>query len=250
MADRYTYFPLVGLFVVVVWGASDLSGRWRIAPPLLAAGALGVLAALAVQTRAQVGFWQSSEKLYRHTLDVMPDNSFAHSALATALLLDDRSDEAEVHLRRAVEIDPKNSEALVPLAGLLLDRGDVEQAAALAGRAVAVAPRSVEARLNLAFALERQGDLDGAIQHYQHAVQLEPQRPGLQLLLGRALEERGDARGALAHYQLELALEPDSEDAREGLLRVRRSLRAAAAPAANGGAATSHSPSQPAVAAQ
>ena len=73
MADRYTYLPLVGLFIMVAWGVPEILGAGRIKRVLLPTVAASVVLACAVATRAQVMTWQNTVVLWQHTLRVMPD---------------------------------------------------------------------------------------------------------------------------------------------------------------------------------
>jgi len=106
-ADRYTYLPMVGLTVMLAWGGADLVKRWpSLRPVVLSAAGLAVLLSSAFAWR-QATFWQNSETLYTHTLEVTENNWLAHSNLAEHLTLtSNRRGEAIVHLETAIRIKP------------------------------------------------------------------------------------------------------------------------------------------------
>src|SRR6266436_2213540 len=106
MADRYSYIPSIGLFVMIVWRAGDLIGQRQF---LYRVAALGVgvwLAILGSLTYIQVGFWRNSITLFRHTLLVAPENLVAHYNLAHALGKQGNLNEATVHFGEALRIKP------------------------------------------------------------------------------------------------------------------------------------------------
>src|SRR5258707_14470749 len=110
-ADRYTYIPAIGLFVVVAWGSVDLLARWRHRNVLLAAAAGVVLCGCALAARRQVGYWRNSVALWEHALDVTTANYRAESNLAHALARQGRLAEAEAHYVAALRIQPDFAEA-------------------------------------------------------------------------------------------------------------------------------------------
>jgi hypothetical protein len=106
MADRFTYLPLVGIFIVVAWGAVDLAGRHAgLRTAFALAGCAAVLACAAV-TRQQLCYWLDSESLFRHAIAVTQGNFLAHNNLGTALYEQHRYDEAVDQLEQAIAEKP------------------------------------------------------------------------------------------------------------------------------------------------
>jgi Flp pilus assembly protein TadD len=101
-ADRYTYLPLLGVFILVTWAASELVS-WRPATARIASvAALGMIAMLALITHRQAGYWQNSEKLFTHAANVTKENYIAWSCLATVDLIHHDHAAAVVKLHKAI----------------------------------------------------------------------------------------------------------------------------------------------------
>src|SRR5262249_53219609 len=105
-ADRYTYIPFIGLFVMAAWGIPTLLSRWAPQKSVLAAIALVVIATCAVIARGQVRYWQNDITLWEHTLDVTKNNDLAHANLAIALWEQGKVKESIVHYTEALRIKP------------------------------------------------------------------------------------------------------------------------------------------------
>ncbi len=147
MADRYTYIPLIGLFVAIAWGACDLVPRWRHRGIILAAPAALAVAALAVVSWSQVGHWRDSEALFTHALDVTKDNWVAHYNLALVLQRQGRHREAIPHYLEMMRIVPE-----LP----------------------ATASNLARARNNLGVALNELGDTSAAAAQFRESLRLQP----------------------------------------------------------------------------
>ena len=104
-ADRYTYLPQIGLYVLLTWAAADLCAGWRHRRVVLGGGATVILAALIFCARAQTSYWRNSESLWTHTLACTSDNFIAHNNLGNALLQKGRVDEAIAHFQKALQIN-------------------------------------------------------------------------------------------------------------------------------------------------
>ena len=107
MADRYTYIPLIGIFVILVWGgASGIAskrGPGKVAAAILLPAAM---AALVVITSMQLKHWKNSITLFSHAVEVTQKNWIAHNNLGKVILDEGRIDEAIMHFTRAVEANP------------------------------------------------------------------------------------------------------------------------------------------------
>ncbi len=110
-ADRYTYVPLIGLFIIVGWGISELSKKWRYRKELLVASSMAVLVGLSMITRTQVRYWQNSIALFDHALNVTDNNYVAYKFRGTYYLSLGNNSQAISDYSRAIEINPKFAEA-------------------------------------------------------------------------------------------------------------------------------------------
>ena len=111
MADRYSYIPLIGLFVIVAWGIPDLLARWPYRSTALPMAAVFVILACMIAARGQVLYWRNSIALWERTLEVTDENPVAHNNLAAALLVQGRTGQAIAHFSEALRIRPDYAEA-------------------------------------------------------------------------------------------------------------------------------------------
>ncbi len=128
MADRYTYIPSVGLFIIVAYGAAELAAKWRLRKTWLAASAVLILAALVILTRIQVRYWKDSSALYEHGIEVTKNNARMHNWYGLVLIQKQQLDEAASHFAQAVRINPRYAEAMSCLGKTLLLQGKADQA--------------------------------------------------------------------------------------------------------------------------
>jgi hypothetical protein len=191
MADRYTYLPLIGIFIALVWGGADLTAGLRRAPVLQVTAVALAVAACAVLTRAQLRHWRSSLELFRHTVAVTENNWVAHHNLASDLLRARAVDEAIGHYREALRLNPRYVSAYLNLGIVLRERGELDQAIACFRAAVAVDPAAAAARMNLGFACVAVGDRTCAESEYRELLRLDAPRAEA---LGDALRRHPPAR--------------------------------------------------------
>ena len=183
MADRYAYFPLIGLFVMLVWGAPEWLADWRqraLGLPAMAAAAL--LAALAL-TGFQVRCWHDTRTLFEHAYKVT-GSALTQSALGNFYEHQDQFDEAVRHYHAALAADRNflggasfAAYTENALGGVLVKQGDVTQAVAHFLRGLELEPGAALIRCNLADALNRQGKVDEAVSQYQAVIRQQPAHP-------------------------------------------------------------------------
>jgi tetratricopeptide (TPR) repeat protein len=263
MADRYTYLPLVGIFLAGVWGGAELlhrlaperRTRQRVAAGL-AAGLLGVFGGMAF---VQAGTWRDSVTLFEHALRVAPRDRLLHTSLGMgyqarglhgraipcferALAID--PDDPLSHFRRAVShtetgehdlalrhyhhalrLTPRVPELHENLAGLHLLRGDPELAARHYRRATELRPESTRLHASLGLALHRSGSLDASIASYRRALELDPGHLAARLNLARAFGALGRFDDAIRHFERVLERSPEHRDAHAGRSLAQRMKR-------------------------
>ena len=207
-ADRYTYLPSIGLFVVVAWGLPELMGSGRAARIGLAGGVSVAILALVVGTRAQIGTWRDSESLYRHALAVTENNHVAHQNLAQTLAAQGKRAEAIEHFRAALAIRPNTWEAAAGIGTTLRAAGEPAAALPWFRQALALAGENGSLHYSLAIALEDLGRQDEAIAELRAAIALSPELADAHYGLGALLQGRGDELGAIEQYQAALVADP------------------------------------------
>jgi protein O-mannosyl-transferase len=211
-ADRYTYLPLIGIFVLVVWGVADLVARWRVRETAAVPVACGVLLGFALVSRQQTQYWMTSEALWQRALSVTTDNAIAHASLADVLAQRGDTDRAIAEYREAIRIRSGLDEAHVNLANLLADRGATADARREYMTALELRPGNAYAHLGLGVTLEELGDREGAIAQYRDAIRIDPDFAEAHNSLGSALAARDQLEDALREYETAVRLRSTDAD--------------------------------------
>jgi Flp pilus assembly protein TadD len=208
LADRYTYIPLVGIFLALTWGAADLAARWR-CQRLAALVAGAAVVALAVLTWGQVHYWRDSRTLWAHTLEVTGDgNALAHNGLGVACLKAGRLDEAAHEFTAALRLRPAYADAHYNLGVVWLRRQDPAEAAPCFEAALRCDPNHLRALKSLGLALLVGGRGEEAEGYFTRAWDADPQDPAVSYGLGRCREREGRLDEAAADYRRAAALAP------------------------------------------
>ena len=183
MADRYTYLPSIGIFILAVWGVNDLLNLQPQKIKIAAfAGSVALAGCLAV-TSIQLRYWQNSLEIFRHTIKVTTDNYAADDCMGNALENIGKNTEAEKLYAEAVRVEPDYPMAQFHLGMILLERGDSDEAS----------------------------------NHLQTAVQLSPHNPVMQFDFGTYLLQHGKPNDAATHFKAALANRPDFPEAQKQL---------------------------------
>src|SRR6185369_2398188 len=210
MADRYTYFPLIGIFLAVCWWAAGLTGRFPALKTAAIALATVVLGGCLFLTVKQLDYWLDSEALFHRALAVGMDDPLVRLNLGSAL--EERGDisGAVEQYRRALELDPSRHEIYNNLGKLLAAQGRFEDALPYCRDAVRLAPKSPVAHFGLGVVLNRLGQPDAALAEFLEAVSLEPDYVPPHFRAGQILLGGGRYDTALAHFREALRLQPDN----------------------------------------
>ncbi len=214
IADRYTYLPLVGLAMAVVWGFHGLTRAWRVPIWPVAILVFILLTCCTVLTRRQIGYWRSDETLFRHTLAVTRDNYLAHYRIASDVKNDGKISEAITHYRAALKIFPEHPGSYAGLGEALVQLGRLNEGLRLCDRALELQPDSIEAHHAIALALAETGRPAEAIPHFESVLKLMPEEYEDQYNLGLALLKTARPVEALPHFQESLRLKPEDPAAR------------------------------------
>jgi protein O-mannosyl-transferase len=185
-ADRYTYLPQIGLYVLVAWAIADLSASWRHQRQIATVGAAILLGALTWRARNQASFWRNSETLWTHTLAVTADNDVADNNLGI----------------------------------IFLGRGQVDEAISRFQAAVDLRPENAPAHDNLAKAFLQKGQVADALLHYRKLLEIQPDNAEAHNILGTVLIQQGRVREAIEQWQETLVMQPENGNAKSNLAWV------------------------------
>ena len=216
-ADRYTYLPQIGLYLLMTWGAADLFARWHLRRLVLGGVSATMLIALIFCARAQTSIWQNSVSLWTHTLAYTADNALAHSDLGTALLHAGQPDEAIIQFRQALQISPHYDLAHNDLGTALLHTGRPDEAMVQFQQAIQINPRFALAHVNLGTALLQVGREDEARDQFQQALQMDPRSSEAHYNLGTVLLHAGRESEAIDQFRQALQINPRYADAHNNL---------------------------------
>jgi Flp pilus assembly protein TadD len=174
MADRYSYVPLIGIFIAVVWLVAEISGKWPQRRLVLTGLSIGVLAAGWSLTAVQVGYWQNSETLARHALAVTDHNGAMEILLGNALSEQGKTEAASEHYANAVRIWPDSVTAQCDLAMSLAAQGRNAEAVDGCRALLEIRPHEIRIHNLLGNLLLRQGRWAEAMAEYRAALQIDP----------------------------------------------------------------------------
>ena len=231
-ADRYTYIPLIGLFIIVAWGTADLLARWRSARIIAPSAAGLVVLACALQAHAQVRYWRNSDALWAHTLDVTGSVESARSHFNSGLVFSrqGRIDEAIEEFSQAARLDPEFADAHYDLGLALASRGRTAEAIRAFESVTRLEPAFAQGQLELGVALLTAGRVAEATAPLMRAVQLDPLLGPAHHNLGLALASQGRMGDSIQPFTDAVRLQPDFAEARSDLgLALLRSGRLAEA---------------------
>ncbi len=174
LADRYTYIPLIGLFVMIVWGVAELAATWRKGGgAAMAVAVMVVLAVLGSLTFTQIRYWRNSYDLYARALAAVEGNWLAHNNMGILLSQHNRNAEAIVHFQESVRLNPGGIEGVRNLGNSYQMAGRYGDAIDAYRRALTINPNDIETHVRLGYAYLITGNRDLAYQQYQQLKGLD-----------------------------------------------------------------------------
>jgi tetratricopeptide (TPR) repeat protein len=258
MADRFSYLPFIGIFIIIAWSAPELLQRVRQRRIVLGCAAFISLAALSTLTFIQTGYWKTSRTLFAHALEAgednyvfrdnyghglfyqgrvqeameqyrlalnfRPDYAKAHFNMGAALDLLGRTDEATAEYRKALRLDPSYSSAHNNLGLRLAEKGRYEEAKQHFLAALRTRPNDPNTLFNLGLALFNQGNLAEAEMFFAEAVRLRPDFVKARSNLGSVLGSERKYREAVVQFEEVLKYMPDDQETRRNLEFSRMKL--------------------------
>jgi tetratricopeptide (TPR) repeat protein len=213
LADRYTYIPLIGIFLAVVWAASALVERRPAIKPVLAISTPIVLAICAVLTQRQAKFWHNDFTIFARALSVTPENALAHYHLGIAYRDQHLTAKALKEFQDTVAVDPHFALAYPEIGGILEDAGKGQEALELYEKSVKLNPRAGQLHNLLATRLWALGKQDEAFAQYEAALRSDPDYADAHFNFGVALASRGQFGDAVTQFAAACRLRPDDGEA-------------------------------------
>jgi tetratricopeptide (TPR) repeat protein len=213
IADRYTYIPLIGLFIVVAWGLSDISAKFPGLKNVVAVFLSVMLIFFIICAWFQVGYWKNGITLFTHALKVTHNNSVAHCELGHVLDRHGKHDEAIIHYLKALQINPNYAEAHNNLGYNLANQGKFKDAVYHYNEALRLDPKYVKALNNLGTVLARQGNFEEAVYHFNQALQADPNYARAYYNLGKIYSNQGEIKEAIGFYRKALRFAPNMAQA-------------------------------------
>jgi len=208
MADRYTYLPSIGLFIMLAWSVNHWLARLPAARNWVGGAAFVCLLGCVVATERQLPYWRDNLALYGRIVQYFPDCAGAQNGLGLALSDAGRRGEAIDHYRKALRLEPASVHAHYNLGIELAEDGKLEEAMLQFTEALKLNPRNEQLHNNVGVVLAQQGKLQAALEQFQQAMKLNPSYPKPYLNAAMALEKLGRTNEAQINYQKAAQLDP------------------------------------------
>jgi Flp pilus assembly protein TadD len=209
LADRYTYLPLIGIFMIAAWSLTALCTNWRLPKLVAVILAVVLLTACGLRTRNQIGYWQNSGTLCRHALAVTENNFVACNNLGTWLSKNGEVTRAMDWFRQSLQIRPDNPDALYNLGNAFAKLCDWDEAVANYRQALEITPNQADILDNLGFALAAKKQYAEAVTNFEAALKLNPDSASAHNNLAGVLFIQRRFEEAAQHYREALRLKPD-----------------------------------------
>ncbi len=212
-ADRYTYIPLIGIFLCLVWALAEFVGESRAGRVAVASAGVAVLVACTVLTQIQTRYWRTDFTIFQHALQVTPNNALAHYHVGIAFRDQGQTAPAVDHFRAAIKADPSYAPAYSEIGAILENDGKDQEALSLYEQAFQATPWAEQIHNHLAAKLWAAGKQDEALAHYSAALRSNPDYPDAHFNLGLALSSRGQLTEAASHFATVCRLRPEDTEA-------------------------------------
>lgn len=224
LADRYTYLPLIGLFIMIAWGLPELLAKWKHLKVILGAAGLAVILALSICTYRQVMYWRDNVTLFEHALKVTTNNFLMNNHLGLAYQERGRLPEAIEAYQRAIKIKPEYAGAYYNLGIAYGHIGRWPDAIEADQQAIKISPDYAQAHYNLGIAYSNLGRWQDAIEASQQAIKIKPDYAGAYNNLGVACLRLGRLPEAEEAFRQTIRIKPDYVGAYNNLGIIYRAL--------------------------
>jgi Tfp pilus assembly protein PilF len=218
MADRYTYIPSIGLFIIVAWGLYDIALHYRRFGLTVVVGvAITILALCGWLTCKQVGYWQNSQTLFEHALSVTTDNYVAHNNLGLYYAGQGNVSAALDQYQEAIRIHDSDVNAQNNLGNMLMEIGRIDAAIPHYEKAIVYKPGFAEAHNNLGIAFAQQNMLQEAIREFKETLRINPNNARPYNNIGLALIKLNENAAAIPYLLHAVELDAGNAEAHYNL---------------------------------
>ncbi len=213
MADRYTYIPLIGIFIIIAWGVPELISKWNHKEKVLSVSVGIIILILLITTWGQVSHWKNSITIFKHALKVANENSYSsyliNYHLGDAFWNKRKTAKAISHYKMAIKVNPDYAPTYNNLGIILGVEGKTEEEISHYKMAIKINPDDAKAHRNLGNVLQKGGKNSEAIFHYKMAIKINPDYAKAHSNLGNALGKEGKFSEAISHHKMAIKLNPD-----------------------------------------
>ncbi len=219
-ADRYTYIPLIGLFIMIAWQIPEMVQSWKHKTIAISVSATGILSVLWILTSFQIRHWENSITLFEHALKSTSENFVAHNNLGFSLAQKGKYNEAIVHYHKAVRIFPGFGYSFDNIGFISYKHGNFQEAIFHYQKAIAYNPNSARSYYMLANSYFQLKQIEKSITNYANAIKIRPDYVEAITNLGIALALIGKTDESLALFKEAIRINPDFADARINMAKI------------------------------
>ncbi len=209
MADRYSYIPMIGFLIAMIWTVDALLMNWQFGRKILSIAGIAIIGLLIPVSHRQVSYWRSSADVFSHAAKATPNNVNAFHGLAMALDAKGDFEGAKRYLFQALGVNPRFAPAGLSLAGLFAKQGKMEEAIRYLQNTFEVDPHNEKAQFNLGSLYYQQKKYKEALFYYSKILEDLPNDARAHFYVGSVLEDQGKTEAALEHFKKSLAGSPD-----------------------------------------
>jgi Tfp pilus assembly protein PilF len=225
MADRFTYIPLIGLFIICVWGFHEIATLFSIKKIFISIVTILIILVYSTLCWKQVSYWKEPLTLFTQALSVTENNYVAHTMLGSSFSEKGKIKKAADHFLTALKIAPGYKSAHVGYGITLAKMQRMQEAEFHFKEALNIDPHSAAAHFNLGLILYKRRSYNEAAYHFTQVLQQRPNHPKAHFYLANILAEQGKMNEAIYHYKSALSILPNDQRIQENLKRAEEVLR-------------------------
>jgi tetratricopeptide (TPR) repeat protein len=217
LADRYTYIPYIGLFIMASWGGAELCSKLPTFRKFINFAAVGIVMLLSAATWFQLGYWRDNFILFNHALEVTDNNYFAHYSLGLVYEQQKKPELAIAEYIKSIEIEPRDPMVHFDLGFLLDAQGNPSESIRHLEEAIILDPGFAQAHFSLGIVLGKIGKINESIRELGEALRIEPDNSKYLNNLGVVLAQQGMIDEAIELFSKAIRLNPNDNKANNNI---------------------------------